>query len=56
MIVGHHAEKELLELVPDILTQLGPDALNSLKKMAAGYQNQTDADIPNLVENFDELE
>ena len=54
VISGPHAEKDLVDLVPDILSQLGPDALNSLKKLAEGFQQQTDQDIPELVENFDD--
>lgn len=62
--------KELTELVPGILNQLGPDSLASLRKLAESYQaiqaGQTkpgdatatledeDDDVPDLVENFDE--
>ena len=57
--------KELTELVPGILNQLGPDSLASLRKLAESYQaiqqNQKrpsageddDDDVPDLVENFD---
>lgn len=42
---GH--EKELTELVPGILNQLGPDSLASLRKLAESYQaiqpNRADA-------------
>lgn len=34
---GHGQEKELTELVPGILNQLGPDSLASLRKMAEQY-------------------
>ena len=57
--------KELTELVPGILNQLGPDSLASLRKLAESYQaiqqNQKrpsageddDDDVPDLVENFE---
>ena len=57
--------KELTELVPGILNQLGPDSLASLRKLAESYQaiqqNQKrpsageddDDDVPDLVDNFD---
>lgn len=59
--------KELTELVPGILNQLGPDSLASLRKLAESYQaiqqsqqrpaaeeDDDDDDVPDLVENFDE--
>ena len=61
--VGH--VKELTELVPGILNQLGPDSLASLRKLAESYQaiqanqrsgaadEEDDEDVPDLVENFD---
>ncbi|KAG8858781.1 Nascent polypeptide-associated complex subunit beta [Tulasnella sp. 330] len=39
--IGH--VKELTELVPGILSQLGPDSLASLRKLAAQYQNDAAA-------------
>ena len=59
--------KELTELVPGILNQLGPDSLASLRKLAESYQaiqqgqqrpsggtiEDDDDDVPDLVENFD---
>eukprot|EP00040_Diaphanoeca_grandis_P038208 m.256006 g.256006 ORF g.256006 m.256006 type:complete len:152 (-) comp34011_c0_seq1:313-768(-) len=63
-IRGASETKELSEMLPGILNQLGPDSLNSLKKLAQTYGDQSteaadDADsdddnIPELVENFDE--
>jgi len=38
-IYGNGEEKELTELVPGILNQLGPDSLASLRKLAESYQN-----------------
>jgi nascent polypeptide-associated complex subunit beta len=64
-IYGAGEEKELTELVPGILNQLGPDSLQSLRKLAESYQNlqkgekgEGDVDedeVPDLVEgqNFE---
>lgn len=63
-IYGSGEEKELTELVPGILNQLGPDSLASLRKLAESYQNmqkgdkgddEDDDEIPDLVEgeNFE---
>ncbi|KAF2149627.1 nascent polypeptide-associated complex subunit [Myriangium duriaei CBS 260.36] len=62
-IYGNGEEKELTELVPGILNQLGPDSLASLRKLAESYQamqkqqgeggekkDEDDDDIPDLVE------
>lgn len=40
-VYGRGQTKELTELVPGILNQLGPDSLASLRKLAAQYQSQT---------------
>jgi len=63
-IYGAGQVKELTELVPGILNQLGPDSLASLRKLAESYQAiqqgqrgataaEDDDDVPDLVENFD---
>ena len=65
-IYGTGQVKELTELVPGILNQLGPDSLASLRKLAESYQaiqqgqqrpggeeEDDDEDVPDLVENFD---
>ncbi|KAL2209047.1 putative transcription factor BTF3a [Sarocladium strictum] len=61
-IYGNGEDKELTELVPGILNQLGPDSLASLRKLAESYQNmqkgekgEDDDEIPDLVEgeNFE---
>ena len=64
-IYGNGEDKELTELVPGILNQLGPDSLASLRKLAETYQSlgkgaeggdgeakkdDDDEDIPDLVE------
>ncbi|KAK0613059.1 NAC domain-containing protein [Bombardia bombarda] len=55
-IYGAGEDKELTELVPGILNQLGPDSLASLRKLAESYQSMQkgekeadDEDIPELV-------
>ncbi|CAO3689144.1 unnamed protein product [Umbelopsis ramanniana] len=62
-VYGRAQEKELTELVPGILSQLGPDSLASLRKLAEAYQAaqgsanaEDDDEIPELVENFDKAE
>ena len=68
-IYGAGEDKELTELVPGILNQLGPDSLASLRKLAESYQSmqkekgedaqkdddEDDDDIPDLVagDNFE---
>lgn len=67
-IYGTGQVKELTELVPGILNQLGPDSLASLRKLAESYQayqgqrkppgmsgkdEDDDDDVPDLVENFE---
>ncbi|KAK3113335.1 Nascent polypeptide-associated complex subunit beta [Teratosphaeriaceae sp. CCFEE 6253] len=63
-LYGNGEDKELTELVPGILNQLGPDSLASLRKLAESYQslqkggegedgkkgNDDDEEIPDLVE------
>lgn len=65
---GNGEDKELTELVPGILNQLGPDSLASLRKLAESYQSMQkaegekkegeddDDDIPDLVagESFED--
>jgi len=63
-IYGRGEEKELTELVPGILNQLGPDSLASLRKLAESYQQSAagqaalaaegDDEVPDLVESFEE--
>ncbi|KAI9319159.1 nascent polypeptide-associated complex subunit beta [Dichotomocladium elegans] len=65
-IHGRAVEKELTELVPNILNQLGPDSLASLRKLAeaytaakggaAGAEGENDDEIPDLVESFDQAD
>ncbi|KAI8846219.1 NAC-domain-containing protein [Chytridium lagenaria] len=66
IITGHAETKDLTELVPGILSQLGPESLNSLRRLAESYQKQQAAagasgsadnndedDVPELIESFD---
>ncbi|WFD22908.1 Nascent polypeptide-associated complex subunit beta [Malassezia equina] len=66
-VYGKAQDKELTELVPGILSQLGPESLASLRKLAesyqaisaqqAGMQKGEDADgIPDVDGNFDEVD
>jgi len=67
-IYGHGEEKELTELVPGILNQLGADSLQTLRQLAESLQqkgeggvgdktaDEDDDDVPDLVENFDDAE
>lgn len=45
---------ELTELAPGILTQLGPESIASLRKIAEAYvaSGKGPEDIPELVENM----
>ena len=43
-VYGNAEEKELTELVPGILNQLGPDSLASLRKLAESYQSMQKKD------------
>merc|ERR1711915_22660 len=59
-ITGHAETKQLTEMLPGILNQLGAEGLTNLRKMAERMpvtpmdtENAYD-DVPDLVENFDE--
>ena len=58
VIQGVNQVKDLTELVPGILSQMGPESLGQLRKLAESYQaaqtKQDDDDVPDLVESFDE--
>ncbi|KAI3625277.1 hypothetical protein CBS9595_000638 [Malassezia furfur] len=65
-VYGHAQDKELTQLVPGILNQLGPESLASLRKLAESYQainaqhaaqQAQDAEgVPEVSGNFDEVE
>merc|ERR1712100_78939 len=62
VVSGNAERKQMTELLPGIINQLGPDALNSLKKLADSYAAKggvgaaddvpdlADDDVPDLVE------
>jgi len=69
-ITGHAETKQITELLPGILNQLGSESLANLKKLATSVTSgvglgdttgpttadidEDDDDVPDLVENFDE--
>ncbi|ELU08070.1 hypothetical protein CAPTEDRAFT_163399 [Capitella teleta] len=64
-ITGHAETKQITEMLPGILNQLGAESLSNLKKLAtsvSGEANKPTTDnideeedeLPELVENFDE--
>ncbi|KAK2911978.1 hypothetical protein Q8A67_004111 [Cirrhinus molitorella] len=66
-ITGHAETKQLTEMLPSILNQLGADSLTSLRRLAEALPKQAgdgkapvaggeedDDEVPDLVENFDE--
>jgi len=59
-ITGHSEQKEIADMLPSILTQLGPDGLKHLKRIASDVvanklsANAADDEVPDLVENFEE--
>jgi len=61
VVSGKAEEKDLTDLLPSILPQLGPSALDDLKgfqtQLQSGENAEDDDDIPDLVEatNFEEI-
>uniref|UniRef100_A0A0A9ZJA3 Transcription factor BTF3 n=1 Tax=Lygus hesperus TaxID=30085 RepID=A0A0A9ZJA3_LYGHE len=62
-ITGHGETKQITEMLPGILSQLGPEGLNQLKRLATSVAGgagagkaaiEEDDEVPDLVENFDE--
>jgi len=67
-VAGHAENKQITELLPGILNQLGAESLSHLRKLAGGVgglgstdsagmndaDDGEDDDVPDLVENFDE--
>ncbi|XP_030593235.1 transcription factor BTF3 [Archocentrus centrarchus] len=65
-ITGHAENKQLTEMLPGILNQLGADSLTSLRRLAENLPKpgenkapmvaveEEDDEVPDLVENFDE--
>merc|ERR1719431_688023 len=69
-VTGHAENKQITEMLPGILNQLGAESLTHLKRLAsnvgaggmggaveaAGTMDEEDDDeVPDLVENFDEV-
>jgi len=65
VISGDPQTKQLQDLLPGIINQLGPDSLANLKQIAESYSNAAggasaeggdddDDDVPDLVENFED--
>merc|ERR1739848_355786 len=66
-VTGHAETKQITEMLPGILNQLGAESFANLKKLATSVTNQSetgntlgadidedDDDVTDLVENFDE--
>ena len=55
---SHPCRLELVDLVPGILNQLGPDSIENLRQIAASIagnkaSSADDEDIPDLVKDFE---
>merc|ERR1719387_4306 len=61
VVVGHAENKQLQELLPGIINQLGPDNLANLKRIAESMgavgkaAEGDDDDVPDLDENFEDV-
>merc|ERR1719252_408898 len=61
VVVGHGETKQLQELLPGIINQLGPDNLANLKRIAESMgavgkaAEGEDDDVPDLDENFEDV-
>ncbi|KAG0221772.1 nascent polypeptide-associated complex subunit beta [Mortierella sp. GBAus27b] len=64
-IYGRGEEKDLTELLPGILSQLGPESLAAIQRIAQSYQQSAagkaaaeqgddDDEVPDLVESFED--
>lgn len=62
-ITGHGENKQITDMLPNILNQLGPEGITQLKRLANSVANaggvnkivpEDEEDVPDLVENFDE--
>lgn len=62
-ISGHAEHKQITDMLPTILNQLGSESINHLKRLASSVQAtggageggaDDDEEVPDLVENFDE--
>merc|ERR1711957_1099540 len=60
IVTGHPEKKRLEELLPGIISQLGPDNLANLKRIAEGFaasqgKDGEEDDIPDIGENFEDV-
>lgn len=63
-ITGHAETKQLTDMLPSILNQLGPEGISQLKRLATGSMAasslvskatiEEDDEVPELVDNFEE--
>eukprot|EP00163_Fabomonas_tropica_P012336 TRINITY_DN235_c0_g1_i1.p1 TRINITY_DN235_c0_g1~~TRINITY_DN235_c0_g1_i1.p1 ORF type:complete len:157 (-),score=60.38 TRINITY_DN235_c0_g1_i1:262-732(-) len=61
VVQGHHETKNIADILPDVLSQLGPESLEQLKNMvnaqgagaAGGADSDDDEDVPDLVDGAD---
>merc|ERR1712218_112587 len=62
-VTGHAENKQITEMLPGILNQLGAESLTHLKRLASNVTggaglceagDDDDDEVPDLVENFDE--
>merc|ERR1711962_784642 len=61
-VTGHAENKQLTEMLPGILNQLGAEGLSNLRRLAEQLpkgstileDEEGDDDVPDLVDNFDE--
>jgi len=62
-ITGHAESKQITEMLPGILSQLGPEGLTQLKRLASSVASSAggaklaideDDEVPDLVGNFDD--
>ena len=69
-VTGHAENKQITEMLPGILNQLGAESLTHLKRLASNVggagvggameaannmEEEDDDEVPDLVENFDEV-
>ncbi|KAJ1454869.1 NAC domain-containing protein [Pelagophyceae sp. CCMP2097] len=64
VVTGQAETKQLTELLPGIMNQLGPDNIHHLKQIAdqmaapgsaPAQDDDSDDDVPDLVENFEDV-